>query len=110
MGAVAFLAANRSETAENLDAEKEEDEEHPGPASKGLPPSAWILCFEAANFVIYAATYTLPSILPFVAGSFHDKAQSCHLLLRMMVFQSIGDVSGRMLAPSAKSHPLHRKA
>ena len=79
------------------------------------------------NFLTYAATYTLPSVLPFVASAFPEiwlhlrslkhfghnskfwhsstsqgKSQQCHLLLNMMIFQSIGDVSGRMLAPTAK--------
>ena len=37
--------------------------------------------------------------------AFHSpkgKSQQCHLLLNMMILQSIGDVSGRMLAPTSK--------
>ena len=30
------------------------------------------------------------------------KSQQCHLLLNMMILQSVGDVSGRMLAPTSK--------
>lgn len=30
------------------------------------------------------------------------KSQQCHLLLNMMILQSLGDVSGRMLAPTCK--------
>ena len=81
------------------------------------------------NFCTYATTYTLPCILPFVAATFpetgrqqsqsntcsvllfahmanfamaQERSQQCHLLLNMMIFQSIGDVSGRMLAPTSK--------
>ncbi|CAE7622621.1 unnamed protein product, partial [Symbiodinium pilosum] len=61
------------------------------------------------NFCTYATTYTLPCILPFVAAAFPEKSQQCHLLLNMMIFQSIGDVSGRMLAPTSKSGPLQKK-
>eukprot|EP00913_Durusdinium_trenchii_P021600 g20298.t1 len=64
---------------------------------------------ETINFLTYAATYTLPSLLPFVAGAYPDKSQQCHLLLHMMILQSVGDVTGRVLAPTSKSGPLQKK-
>eukprot|EP00931_Biecheleriopsis_adriatica_P056666 TRINITY_DN33588_c0_g1_i1.p1 TRINITY_DN33588_c0_g1~~TRINITY_DN33588_c0_g1_i1.p1 ORF type:complete len:475 (+),score=79.88 TRINITY_DN33588_c0_g1_i1:102-1526(+) len=84
-------------------------EEHPGPDSEGLPAKRWILFFEATNFMIYACTYSLPPILPYVAGCFPSQSQQAHLLLYMMTFQSIGDVIGRTLAPTADSSPFRKK-
>ena len=41
-----------------------------------------------------------------LSGSSHPspegKSEQCHLLLNMMILQSVGDVSGRMLAPTSK--------
>lgn len=105
--AVALLRAEDShETGDGLE---KEEKEHPGPQAEGLPNRTWILFFETVNFLTYAATYTLPSVLPFVASAYPGKSQQCHLLLNMMILQSIGDVSGRMLAPTSKSGPLQKK-
>ncbi|CAJ1352676.1 unnamed protein product [Effrenium voratum] len=100
--AVALLRAEEGEEAS-------EEKEHPGPEAEGLPHARLILIFEMVNFLVYAATYTLPSILPFVAAAFPAKSQQCHLLLNMMILQSVGDVSGRMLAPTSRSGPLQRR-
>mmetsp|Transcript_9377 Transcript_9377/g.22506 ORF Transcript_9377/g.22506 Transcript_9377/m.22506 type:complete len:470 (-) Transcript_9377:128-1537(-) len=105
--AVALLRAEEEEDGRPKEATYHAD--HPGPKSAGLPPKQMILVFETVNFCTYAATYTLPCILPFVAGAYPDKSQQCQLLLNMMIFQSIGDVSGRMLAPTSRSGPWQRK-
>jgi len=111
--AVALLRADPGSPTSNKDPEgsneqnEEPGEEHPGPNSTGLPSGAAITLFEGLNFLIYGATYTMPSLLPFVAGAFPE--QTTELLLRMMIFQSIGDVIGRSLAPSAKSSALRKK-
>lgn len=107
--AVALLRAEGENTCLSDEKKQTEQQEHPGPEAQGLPNKTWILLFETVNFLTYAATYTLPSVLPFVASAFPGKSQQCHLLLNMMIFQSIGDVSGRMLAPTAKSGPLQKK-
>eukprot|EP00439_Symbiodinium_sp_Y106_P044951 s907_g5.t1 len=99
--AVALLRAEQEEVQEAQPAAGVTD--HPGPKSSGLPRKKKILLFEAVNFCTYATTYTLPCILPF------ERSQQCHLLLNMMIFQSIGDVSGRMLAPTSKSGSLQKK-
>ncbi|CAE7028735.1 unnamed protein product [Symbiodinium natans] len=101
--AVALLRAEEEANKETI-----REVDHPGPRSAGLPRKQKIVLCEAVNFCTYAATYTLPCILPFVAASFPERSRQCHLLLRMMIFQSIGDVSGRMLAPTAKSGPLQQ--
>ncbi|CAE7732035.1 unnamed protein product [Symbiodinium necroappetens] len=105
--AVALLRAEQEEAQEAQPAAAATD--HPGPKSSGLPRKKKILLFEAVNFCTYATTYTLPCILPFVAATFPERSQQCHLLLNMMIFQSIGDVSGRMLAPTSKSGSLQKK-
>mmetsp|Transcript_58157 Transcript_58157/g.120195 ORF Transcript_58157/g.120195 Transcript_58157/m.120195 type:complete len:470 (-) Transcript_58157:85-1494(-) len=105
--AVALLRAEQEEVQEAQPAAGVTD--HPGPKSSGLPRKKKILLFEAVNFCTYATTYTLPCILPFVAAAFPERSQQCHLLLNMMIFQSIGDVSGRMLAPTSKSGSLQKK-
>ncbi|CAK9040283.1 unnamed protein product [Durusdinium trenchii] len=79
------------------------------PRAESLQQTTLISLVETINFLTYAATYTLPSLLPFVAGAYPDKSQQCHLLLHMMILQSVGDVTGRVLAPTSKSGPLQKK-
>lgn len=69
--AVALLRAEDShETGDGLE---KEEKEHPGPQAEGLPNRTWILFFETVNFLTYAATYTLPSVLPFVASAYPER-------------------------------------
>lgn len=56
-------------------------------------------CMKASCFVIYAATYTLPTLLPFAAGAYPEATEKEQLLLWMLLSQNTGDVLGRMLAP-----------
>jgi len=61
------------------------------------------------SFLVHAMTYTVPSLMPFVASacSEHesdDRAQQ--ILLWMLVCQQAGETSGRMLAPVGRAKIL----
>jgi len=59
-----------------------------------LPFAAKVLLFGV--FFLYAATYTMPSLQPFIATSYPDASQQQQLLLFMLVLQNLGDVVGRV--------------
>jgi len=74
------------------------DEDH-GEIREGLPSWTTVKGFEVSAFIMYASTYTLPTLLPFVAGAYPQESQKQKLLLWMMVCQNAGDVLGRIFAP-----------
>jgi len=62
-------------------------------------PSSWVaFTLSACCFILYAATYSLPSLMPYLAQLYPGKAQQQQLLLWMQMFQNIGDLGGRLLA------------
>lgn len=46
-------------------------------------------------FLIYGATYTVPTLQPFMVSGFSDTTQRQQLFLGMLILQNIGDVLGR---------------
>lgn len=69
-----------------------------GEANVSVPASKLLL---GGCFLVYSATYTLPTVLPFVAGCYPDATERQQLLLWMLVLQNTGDVLGRLCAPRA---------
>lgn len=47
-------------------------------------------------FFLYATTYTMPSLLPFIATAYPTATEQQQLLLLMLVLQNAGDVVGRV--------------
>ncbi|CAE8609914.1 unnamed protein product [Polarella glacialis] len=111
--AKALLRADQTEAALGLEGMDEEtailNDDLTGDLAVGLPSTVVITVFECLNFVIYAATYTMPTLLPLSVGGYALASEKSQLLLRMMFLQSIGEVSGRLLAPTAKSGFWHKK-
>ncbi|CAE7513466.1 rft2 [Symbiodinium natans] len=61
------------------------------------PPMPRIAKFLMAGcFIVYATTYTMPTLMPFMAGHFGSATASQQLLLWMQVLQNSGDVLGRL--------------
>ena len=71
-------------------------------------PASYLLLLQpsrrfGSSTSIHVQTFAQEFICDRVSVSvLQEKSQQCHLLLNMMIFQSIGDVSGRMLAPTSK--------
>lgn len=60
----------------------------------------------AGCFVVYATTYTMPTLMPFMAGHYTDPTESQQLLLCMQVLQNAGDVSGRLATVLVRENRL----
>lgn len=60
-----------------------------------LPPLAKL--YFGSCFLIYGATYAMPTLQPFIAAAYGSATQRQQLLLAMLVFQNAGDVLGRAL-------------
>jgi len=58
--------------------------------------------FLVACFILYSATYTMPTLMPFSVAGFTDETQQQQIFVAMTVCQSIGDVVGRMLTARIK--------
>mmetsp|Transcript_19748 Transcript_19748/g.52784 ORF Transcript_19748/g.52784 Transcript_19748/m.52784 type:complete len:467 (-) Transcript_19748:174-1574(-) len=58
--------------------------------------------FIVACFILYSATYTMPTLMPFSVAGFTDETQQQQIFVAMTVCQSIGDVVGRMLTARVK--------
>mmetsp|Transcript_33843 Transcript_33843/g.78267 ORF Transcript_33843/g.78267 Transcript_33843/m.78267 type:complete len:422 (-) Transcript_33843:58-1323(-) len=65
-----------------------------GDSKPPMPRIAKLLM--AGCFVVYATTYTMPTLMPFMAGHFTSTTESQQLLLWMQVLQNSGDVLGRL--------------
>merc|ERR1712183_1237285 len=50
----------------------------------------------AGCVVVYAATYSMPSLTPLIAAGYSDKRQQQQLLLSMQILQNAADVLGRV--------------
>lgn len=87
--------ANR-EAEENLEPGSRSRSSCAEAAAAALPlPTAAKLLVASCGF-IYAATYTVPSLQPFLAGAFSDPTDRQQLLLWMLAIQNAGDVLGRL--------------
>lgn len=60
----------------------------------------------AGCFVVYATTYTMPTLMPFMAGHFTNSTESQQLLLWMQVLQNAGDVLGRLATALVRENRL----
>lgn len=60
----------------------------------------------AGCFVVYATTYTMPTLMPFMAGHYTNKTESQQLLLFMQVLQNAGDVLGRLATVLVRENRL----
>lgn len=47
-------------------------------------------------FFVYAATYTMPTLQPFMAAGYSSETERQQLLLLMLILQNAGDVCGRL--------------
>jgi len=54
-------------------------------------------------FMVHAMTYTVPSLMPFVASSCASHGVEQQILLWMLVCQQAGETAGRMLAPVGRA-------
>lgn len=59
-----------------------------------------ISALNTGSFFLYAATYTIPTLLPFVASGYDGMEQQ--LLLWMLLMQQVGETLGRIAAPVRK--------
>eukprot|EP00928_Gymnodinium_smaydae_P037812 TRINITY_DN26200_c0_g1_i2.p1 TRINITY_DN26200_c0_g1~~TRINITY_DN26200_c0_g1_i2.p1 ORF type:complete len:419 (+),score=82.08 TRINITY_DN26200_c0_g1_i2:69-1259(+) len=59
-----------------------------------MPSAAKFLI--AGLFFVYAVTYTMPSLQPYMAGGYSSKTERQQLLLWMLILQNAGDVIGRL--------------
>lgn len=59
-----------------------------------LPTVAKFL--SAGCFLVYAATYTMPTLQPFMAAGYSSETERQQLLLLMLILQNAGDVCGRL--------------
>lgn len=62
--------------------------------------SVEIYILTTVSFTIHAATYTLPTLLPFVAMSYKGAGIEQELLVWMLSCQQVGEALGRLAAPS----------
>lgn len=72
-------------------------------ASLEREPTAWDRVFSATNsllymsFLLYAMTYTIPSLMPFLADAYKaNESLDSSIYLWMLVLQNVGDVVGRL--------------
>uniref|UniRef100_A0A7S2IXL7 Uncharacterized protein n=1 Tax=Zooxanthella nutricula TaxID=1333877 RepID=A0A7S2IXL7_9DINO len=63
-------------------------------------PDAEEKLLRLGSFLVHAATYTVPSLLPFVASSFAASGLEQQMLLWMLLLQQAGESTGRIAAPS----------
>lgn len=78
-----------------ISASAEEEAERAVASSKAPLPAIGKLLL-VALFLIYGATYTMPTVQPYMAGGYPDATERQQLLLAMLVLQNAGDVLGRM--------------
>lgn len=72
----------------------EQDEEAVRCGKPKLPVAARLLFWSC--FLIYGATYAMPTLQPFIAHAYGSSTERQQLLLAMLVLQNVGDVLGRM--------------
>mmetsp|Transcript_14350 Transcript_14350/g.21388 ORF Transcript_14350/g.21388 Transcript_14350/m.21388 type:complete len:342 (-) Transcript_14350:46-1071(-) len=72
-----------------------------------MPHGSGMACaLNASSFFLHAATYTLPSLLPFAASAYPGSDIEQQLLLWMLVFQQGGETLGRVMAPVSREWKL----
>eukprot|EP00930_Biecheleria_cincta_P055174 TRINITY_DN41525_c0_g1_i1.p1 TRINITY_DN41525_c0_g1~~TRINITY_DN41525_c0_g1_i1.p1 ORF type:complete len:425 (-),score=50.02 TRINITY_DN41525_c0_g1_i1:332-1606(-) len=100
-----FLARvwNRPQT-EAPAAEQGEEGREVGAAKASLPMIAKLL--SAGCFLVYAATYTMPTLQPFMAAGYSSETERQQLLLLMLILQNAGDVCGRLATVLVTGSPL----
>jgi len=54
-------------------------------------------------FLVQAMTYTLPSLMPYVASACEESDSEQQILLWMLVSQQVGETAGRLLAPVGRA-------
>eukprot|EP00439_Symbiodinium_sp_Y106_P055854 s2467_g7.t2 len=93
----AFAAKSCGQTSSQNGHAAAENGTSPAECETAKPPIPRIAKFLMAGcFVVYATTYTMPTLMPFMAGHFTSTTESQQLLLWMQVLQNSGDVLGRL--------------
>ncbi|CAJ1360211.1 unnamed protein product [Effrenium voratum] len=71
------------------------------------PPMPRVAKFLMAGcFIVYATTYTMPTLMPYMAGHYTNSTESQQLLLWMQVLQNAGDVLGRLASALVRENKL----
>eukprot|EP00931_Biecheleriopsis_adriatica_P106240 TRINITY_DN80726_c0_g1_i1.p1 TRINITY_DN80726_c0_g1~~TRINITY_DN80726_c0_g1_i1.p1 ORF type:complete len:425 (-),score=58.12 TRINITY_DN80726_c0_g1_i1:42-1316(-) len=98
----AFLARSWSSSRrQSSQAESQPGNEASAANKVPLPGQAKALM--AGCFLVYGATYTMPTLQPFMAGGYSSATERQQLLLWMLALQNTGDVLGRMATALIRS-------
>eukprot|EP00971_Amphidinium_carterae_P200345 3975853-Amphidinium_carterae.1 len=72
-------------------------EHHSSKSGLGL---AFLFC---CAFFLQAMTYTMPSLMPYVASSCNESDSEQQILLWLLASQQVGETAGRVLVPMGRA-------